>query len=157
MPRAENNRRFHANGGVEEFRLSPVLLLFSADDLLVRLVCQIVGPPWRLVRSATDQELGREVFAQPNIRLVIFDDQAVEESERGRLLEQIRRRLSGAPLIYVAASQSDANEKRARARGAQYYVSKPLSADRFGHVLSSFLQAQQTGARGAHPASHRTS
>jgi CheY-like chemotaxis protein len=103
------------------------------------------------VRSAADQDLGREVFAQPNVKLVILDDQAVAESDRGRMLEQIRRRLPGAPLIYVAASQSEANEKRARASGAQYYVSKPLSAERFGQVLRSFLEAQN-GGRAAQPA-----
>ena len=36
--------------------------------------------------------------------------------------------------------QSDGNEKRARINGAHYYASKPLSLERFGYVLRSFLQ-----------------
>ncbi len=91
----------------------------------------------------------REVLAQPNLRLAILDDQAVDENDRGRLLAQIRRHLSGVPLLYVAGSPNDGNEKRARANGAQYYISKPLSFDRFGQVLESFLRAQQVERRAA--------
>jgi len=46
-------------------------------------------------------------------------------------------------LLYVAGSQSEANDKRARTNGAHYYVSKPLSLELFGRVLHSFLQAPQ--------------
>ena len=74
------------------------------------------------------------------MRLAIVDDQAVEENDRGWLLTQIRERFSADSLLYVAGSQSDANEKRARTNGAHYYVSKPLSLERFGQVLRSFLQ-----------------
>lgn len=147
MPRDENSTRFNSIAATRDSRLEPVLLLFSDDELLVRLVCQIVGPPWRLVRHGTGSYDGREVFAQPNVRLVIFDDQVVEESDRGRMLEQIRKRLSGTPLLYIAATQTDAIEKRARANGAHYYVSKPLSAVPFGQVVRSFLEAQQGGRR----------
>ena len=107
----------------------------------------------------------REVLAQPNVRLAILDDQTVEENDRGRLLAQIRKHFSGVSLLYVAGAQTDLNEKRARANGAHYYVSKPLSLEQFGHVLQSFLHAQQvngtpttsvarkseTSARGATP------
>jgi hypothetical protein len=89
----------------------------------------------------------REALAQPNLRLAILDDQAVDENDRGRLLAQLRRHFSGIPLLYVANIASDSNEKRARANGAHYYVSKPLSFDRFGQVLESFLQAQQMSRR----------
>ena len=80
---------------------------------------------------------------QPNVRLVILDDQTVEENDRGWLLAQIRKHFSSGSLLYVAGSQSDGNEKRARINGAQYYVAKPLSLERFGYVLESFLQTQQ--------------
>jgi hypothetical protein len=85
----------------------------------------------------------REVFSHPNVRLAILDDQAVVEDERGWLLAQIRRHFSGTSLLYIAGTQSDGNEKRARINGAHYYASKPLSLEQFGYVLRSFLQAQK--------------
>src|ERR1022692_2773936 len=102
----------------EQTRLSPTVLLLSDDEALAKLVLGIVKRPWKLVRHAADKYVGREVFAQPNVRLVILDDQAVEENDRGWLLEQIRKHFSGPPLLYVAGGQSDANEKRARSKGA---------------------------------------
>ena len=150
------------NGALSEVKndsngmsLAPTLLLLSDDELLVRLVCQIVGPPWRLVRHASGKHVGGGMFTQPNVRLVIFDDQAVEESDRGRMLKQIRKRFSGTPLLYIAATQTDANEKRARSNGAHYYVSKPLSPVPFGQVLSSFLEAQRTDRRRPNPTARR--
>ena len=122
-------------------------LLLSDDKELVDFVCRVVKPPWRLVRQRADKFMTREALAQPNLRLAILDDQAVDENDRGRLLAQIRRHFSGIPLLYVANIASDSNEKRARANGAHYYVSKPLSFDRFGQVLESFLQAQQMSRR----------
>ena len=86
----------------------------------------------------------REVLALPNVRLAILDDQAVEENDRGRLLEQIRKRFPGNALLYVADTHGDGNEMRARTNGAHYYVSRPLPLERFGQVLQSFLKAQQT-------------
>ena len=92
------------------------------------------------------------MFTQPDVRLVIFDDQVVEENDRNWLLAKIRKYFSGAALLYVAGSQSDRNEKRARSNGAQYYVSKPLSLERFGHVLQSFLQAENAKGSSTHSA-----
>ena len=98
----------------------------------------------------------REMIAQPNVRLVIVDDQTVEENDRGWMLVQIRKHFSGIPLLYVAGGQSDANEKQARTNGAQYYVSKPLSVERFGQVVRSFLQAQQVNGPTTHPAAEKS-
>ena len=75
--------------------------------------------------------------------LVILDDQAVVDNERGWLLSQIRKHFSGTSLLYVAAIQTDCNEKRARTNGAHYYASKPLSFEQFGYVLRSFLRTYQ--------------
>ena len=130
---------------LEEIRLSPTLLLLSDDEALADLVIGIVKRPWKLVRQGADRYISHKLFAQPNVRLVILDDQAVEENDRSWLLAQIRRHFSGTSLLYVAGSQSDGNEKRARTNGAHYYVSKPLSLERFGQVLQSFLQTQFKG------------
>jgi len=140
----------------EQTRLSPTVLLLSDDEALAKLVVAIVKPPWKLVRHAADKYVSREVFAQPNVQLVILDDQAVEEGDRGWLLAQIHKHFSGPSLLYVAGSQSDANEKRARTNGAHYYVSKPLAPERFGHVLQSFLQAQQGKGQSTHPAAQKS-
>ena len=75
-------------------RLSPTALLLSDDEVLAKLVLGIVKRPWKLVRHAADKYVSRELFAQPNVRLVILDDQAVEENDRGWLLEQIRKPVS---------------------------------------------------------------
>jgi DNA-binding response OmpR family regulator len=128
---------------LEEMRLSPILLLLSDDESLADLVLRIVKRPWKLVRQGADRYMSNKAFRHPNVRLVILDDQAVEETDRNGLLAQIRKHFSGTSLLYVAGSQSDGNEKRARTNGAHYYVSKPLSLERFGHVLGSFLQTQQ--------------
>ena len=130
-------------------------LLLSDDEELVDFVRRVVKPPWRLVRQSADKFMTREALAQPNLRLAILDDQAVDENDRGRLLAQIRRHFAGIPLLYVANIASDSNEKRARANGAHYYVSKPLSFDRFGQVVESFLQAQQQMSGRAMPSEIR--
>ena len=132
--------------------LAPRALLLSEDRELVDLVGRLVMPPWKLVRHEAGKFMTRAVLAQPNVRLAILDDEAVKESDRGRLLAQIRKHFAGVSLLYVADSQSEAGEKRARANGAHYYISKPLSLERFGQVLQSFLQTQQPQRAPARPA-----
>ena len=131
-------------------RPSPTLLLLSDDEALTDLVSGIVKQPWKLVRQGAARDMNRKMFTLPHVRLVIFDDQVVEENDRNWLLAEIRKYFSGAALLYVAGSQSDYNEKRARTNGAQYYVSKPLSLERFGHVLQSFLKSQNAKGSSIH-------
>jgi CheY-like chemotaxis protein len=128
---------------LERISLSPTLLLLSNDEALVQVLRGITKPPWKLVWQSVDGHMSPQVFAQPNVRLVVLDDQTIPESDRGWLLAQIRQHFSGNPMLYIAGSQSDANEKRARTNGAHYYISKPLSLERFRDVLESFLQVQQ--------------
>ncbi len=142
MPRNQNSARLRENIDLKETRLAPTVLLLSDDEALANLVHGIVEQPWKLVRHGLDKYGSREVFTERNVRLVILDDQTVIEEERGWLLAQIRKHFSGTSLLYVAAMQSDGNEKRARTNGAHYYASKPLSLERFGYVLRSFLQHQ---------------
>ena len=143
MPRSQNKARLKVSTDPKDARLAPRVLLFSDDKVLIGLVCRVVGQPWKLVRQSAEGRVTRELLAQPNVRLAILDDQAVEENERGWMLAQVRKHFSGIPLLYIAADQSDSSEKRARANGAHYYASKPLSLDRFGYVLRSFLQTNQ--------------
>jgi len=143
MQRDRNNAQIKVKADLEKTRLSPTLLLLSDDKALAELVRGIAKRPWKLIRQATDGHMSREVFTRPNVRLVVLDDQTVEETDRGWLLAQIRKHFSGNSLLYIAGSQSDANEKRARTNGAHYYISKPLSFERLRYVLQSFLQFQQ--------------
>lgn len=144
MPGNQNGARSAVRSEPKGMRRAPTLLLLSDDEALAGVVRGIVVRPWVLAHHSTQSYLRREDLPQQNVRLVILDDQAVEETDRGWMLAQIRKRFSGTPLLYVAANQSDANERRARTNGAHYYISKPVSVDQFRHVLKSFLQAQRT-------------
>ncbi len=156
MPLGQHADQIKVNTDLEEIRLSPTLILLSDDDALADLVLGIVKWPWKLVRQGADGYMSHKIFAQPNVQLVILDDQAVEEKDLSWLLAQISKHFSGTSLLYVAGSQSDGNEKRARTNGAHYYASKPLSPERFGHVLQSFLQAQQFKGQPMHQAEERS-
>ena len=145
--REQNEIDRKSNCHLKDLRLMLSALLLTDDEELVDFVCRVVKPPWRLVRQSADKFMTREALAQPNLRLAILDNQAVDENDRGRLLAQIRRHFSGIPLLYVTNIPSDGNEKRAHTNGAHYYVSKPLSFDRFGQVLESFLHVQQISGR----------
>lgn len=122
------------------------LLLFSDDEALARLVRGFVVCPWTMVPLLTEHFFSHKILPAPKVRLVILDDQTVSEDDRGRLLKQIGEHFAGQPLLYIAGDYSEHNEIRARASGAHFYDSKPLSYERFGRVLQSFLSA--TGFKG---------
>jgi DNA-binding response OmpR family regulator len=119
------------------------LLLLSDDPAVEQLVFGIATQPWTLVCASLDRAARHQVFAHPNVRLVILDDEVIKESERSWLLTQISRHFSGRPLLYIAGRHSQCNEMRARANGAHYYASKPVSHAQFVRVLQSFLQTLQ--------------
>jgi len=118
----------------------PTLLLLSDDDALVKLVREVIGPPWRIDHHENVDR--SDLFRQPNVRLVLVDDGVIKEAERGWLLGQIRQRASGVPLMYVADSHDLENERRARSSGAHYYTSKPVDEHQFVLVLRSFLKTK---------------
>jgi len=105
-------------------------------------VASAVQPPWTLAHQPAAYT-SPEAFGRPNVQLVVLDDEAIEGSERGRLLTQINRYLPTTPLLYIAATHDEANERQARTNGAHYYVAKPLSLQHFGYVLQSFLRVQK--------------
>jgi hypothetical protein len=108
------------------------------------LVSGIVKDPWKLLHRAPEGYLSLRIFSEPNVRLVILDDQTVQESDRGWLLAQLRKDFSGCSLLYVANDHTEYNEKRARTNGIHYYTSKPIADGQFGKVLQSFLQTLQS-------------
>jgi DNA-binding NtrC family response regulator len=134
--RKDSSRR-QARAGVAA--ASPTIVLFSADDDLAQLVRQAAQETCGVEHRRSAQN-SSALLAQPHVRLVLVDDGAIEERERGWLLTQIRKRLPDASLLYIAADHNLENEKRARANGASYYTAKPLDAERFLQVLRSFLK-----------------
>jgi DNA-binding response OmpR family regulator len=123
--------------------LPPALLLLSYDPVLADLVRETLKYPWKFVCGRPDRYLSYKIFTEPNVRLVLLDDEAIQEDDRVWLLTQLRKHFSGSPLLYVASTHSESTEKQARTNGAQYYALKPLSAEHFGPVLCSFLLSQE--------------
>ena len=118
------------------------LLLLTSDEHVAQIITPLLDPAWTLARH-DGRYMAPEIFAHPHIGIVVFDDEGVAESDRGWLLNRIRKRTAGASLIYIANNHDATSEKLARGGGAHYYVSKPLSLEHFGHVLQSFLRAQK--------------
>lgn len=119
---------------------APTVVVFSADKELTELARQAAPHPWK-VEPCEDPSLGRQVLQRPNVKVVIVDDEVVREDSRGWLLDRIHRFVPQALLIYVAASHSAADEKRARSYAAQYYTAKPIDVERTMRVVQSFLKA----------------
>ena len=116
-----------------------VLALLSTDETLANAVGSVVEAPWRLEHRCYLDSL-IDFLQLPDVRLVVVDDEAVIEGDRGWLVAQIRRHLEGATLLYVAASHSAENERRARSHGAHYYTSKPIETDDIAGVLKAFME-----------------
>jgi CheY-like chemotaxis protein len=118
----------------------PRLVVFSADDQVKLLAERAAPAPW-VIDIRTESGNGREALAHPNVRMVILDDESVEEEARGWLLDRIRRFVPNALIIYVSSAHSPEAERRARGHSVQYYIAKPLDLDRLGRVLGSFISA----------------
>lgn len=118
---------------------SPELLLVSIDDSFSRLIGNVASPKWLVERRHNPSDAARALL-RPEVRLVVFDDQAVKESERGWLLAQVRKHKPGVPLLYVAAIHNDQTEILARRGGASYYTSKPIHDQQWTNVLRSFMR-----------------
>lgn len=122
---------------------TPTIAIFSDDSSLVDLVREVCPRTW-LVELCADAECGRDLLSRPDIRMVLIDDEKIDEQVRGWLLDRVRRFAPRALLFYVAAAHSEADEKRARSYQAHYYTSKPLDPGRTLRVLESFLRVAST-------------
>jgi len=102
----------------------PILALLSNDEQLTQTIEGVAQSEWSIIKPkiAEISNLVRE----PNIRLVIFDDQSVPASDRGHALSEIQQYASRASIIYVAGNHDHENEKQARTRGVLFYTAKPL-------------------------------
>lgn len=116
------------------------MVVFSGDQDVLGLAEKALPDSWKLER-VSNMLTSREVLSRPNVQLVMVDDESVPEDSKGWLLDHIHRFAPRALLMYVTASHSPDEEKRARAYAAQYYTAKPLDPDRTLRVLQSFLHA----------------
>jgi hypothetical protein len=146
MPMTKRKRALpkdHSAIAVATALSSPTIAVFSSDPSVVSLVNEVCPRGWR-IESCQDPESGRDMLSRPNIRMVLVDDEEIQEQLRGWLLDRVRRFAPQALLFYVAAMHSEADEKRARSYQAHYYTSKPLDTGRTLRVLQSFLQVAST-------------
>ncbi len=125
-----------------ETLLRPKVVLFSSDEKIADLVRTAIPERWRIEHQPTPED-GLKILTQPNVRLVIFDDEGIEEGDRDWILGLARKWAPSAPLMYVAANHDGATEQRARTGGAQYYASKPIDEERVMSVLQSFQRASK--------------
>ncbi|HJU12263.1 MAG TPA: hypothetical protein VJ728_15370 [Candidatus Binataceae bacterium] len=119
-----------------------IVALLSNDDQLARTVSLAIELPWRLERHCYTGEL-LDFLQLMGVRLVIIDDAAISERDRGWLLAQVRRNFDDATLLYVAGNHSVENERRARSNGAHYYTAKPIQSDELTGVLKGFMNRIQ--------------
>ncbi|HUA36146.1 MAG TPA: hypothetical protein VMA09_21235 [Candidatus Binataceae bacterium] len=116
-----------------------MLVAFSADTDVVRIVSRAVAEPW--VVKAAAPTAAREALVDPAVRMVVVDDHEIDESSRGWLLDQIRKLAPNALIAYIASSHSEQNERRARSYQVQFYTSRPLDHERTLRMISSFASA----------------
>jgi hypothetical protein len=106
---------------------APTLLLLSADQALADFVASAVQPPWTFAHQLSAYT-SPEMFARPNVQLVVLDDEAIEGSERGRLLTQIGRYLPTTPAaLYRRHTQRGEREAGAHQRSALLYFQTALA------------------------------
>jgi DNA-binding NtrC family response regulator len=118
----------------------PMLALLSNDEHLTETVEGAARSEWSVVKPGMDQI--STLIREPDVKVVIFDDQSVAASDRGWALTEIRRCASKASIIYVAGDHDQENEKQARTRGVLFYTAKPLIPGDVILLLQRLLQMQ---------------
>lgn len=145
--RRGGGRNASAVGPDSASQTPPTAIVFTADEGISGLAEQAVPSGWK-IELCRDAGVGREVLSHPNVRLVIVDDESIQEETRGWLLDRIRRFVPRALLIYIAGAHSPDDEKRARGYAAQYYTAKPVDMDRILRVLQSFVRVAEDSSLG---------
>src|SRR5579863_2591014 len=116
------------------------IAVFSRDESVMKTIAECIGDSW-VIEKFTDPQEGRAFLLNPSVRIVVIDDEAIEESTRGWLLDQVRKRAPHALIAYIAAVHTLETERRARRYRVQYYTSKPMDHERTRRVLHSFASA----------------
>ncbi len=116
----------------------PILALLSHDGQLMQTVQAAARSKWSVVKPGIAQLF--TLIHEPNVKLVIFDDQLVAAAERGRAMAEIRRCAPKASIIYVTGQHDQENEKQARSEGVLFYSAKPLVPYDVELLLQRLLQ-----------------
>lgn len=125
-------------GGGKAAAVTPLILVLSRDRALREMVRE--AAPRAVTVCCTGACRAHDCLRRGPFALVVVDDAAVESSERGWLLGQVRRCAPGAFVVYVAAHQDAALERRVRASGVTHYTSRPLDAARLRRVLGALAE-----------------
>ena len=116
------------------------IAVLSRDESVVKMIAEAMSDSW-VIEKFTDPHQAPAFLLKPDVRIVVIDDEAIEESMRGWLLDQVRKYALHALVAYIAATHNPETERRARAYSVQYYTSKPMDRERTLKVLHSFEQA----------------
>ena len=116
------------------------IVVLSRDQSIVQMIAESMSDSW-VIEKFADPNDARAFLRKPGIRIVVIDDEAIEESTCGWLLDQVRERAPNALVAYIAASHSPESELRVRTYPVQYYTSKPMDRERMLRVLHSFERA----------------
>jgi|SRR5271163_53372 len=121
-------------------RKPEVLVITNGDESLCSLAEQAGASAWS-IESCRDAVNARERLSEATPQLILIDDEAVRADDRGWLLERICRQAPRTFVIYVATHHDAETEKRARAHGVHYYMSKPVDPNRVIQVSQAFIKA----------------
>ncbi len=116
------------------------IAIFSRDESIVRLITDGLRGSW-VIEKFSDPLQARASMPKSGVRIVVIDDEAIEEATRGWLLDQVRKWAPHALVAYIAAIHNPETERRAREHRVQYYTSKPMDRERTLKVLHSFERA----------------
>ena len=122
--------------------MAPTALLISTDTALAEELAAIIRTPWTLACHA-DGPSAPDLWSWIGVEIVVLDDDAIQDNDRGWILSKLGRHYREASLIYVAGDHNLLNERRARMNGAKYYAAKPLPGDLFALVIRSFMELHQ--------------
>ena len=116
------------------------VLVVEDNELNLKLFCDLLRAHAFVVEPVSD---GREVLEKarsfvPN--LIIMDIQLPHVSGL-ELIGQIKRddALKAIPILAVTAYAARGDEQRIREAGAEGYVSKPISVDRFVAAIAALI------------------
>jgi hypothetical protein len=116
------------------------IAVFTRDESVVKIIAEGVSDAW-VIEKFADPHDGHAFLLKPDVKMVVIDDEALEESTRAWLLDQVRKHALHALVAYIAAIHSPETERQARAYSVQYYTSKPMDRERTLRVLHSFEHA----------------
>src|SRR6516225_7832602 len=134
------NHRSREGAPIAAGKTVRMAVVFSKDESVIRLIRDGLGDGWRIELCSKPGE-GLIFPLRTGVGIVVIDDAAIDESSRGWLLDQVHRWAPDALVAYIASAHAPEVERRVRAQGVQYYLSRPVDRERTLRVLRSFVVA----------------